>query len=177
MTESSEDDVEQEDLDDDGGERRRHLRARPALCPFELVVNFVRALGDQEQAAKDQNQIAARNVLADGEERFGQTHHPGNRQQQRDADEHRQRQADLARPLPVPRAQLSGQDRNEDDVVDTEDDFENGQRPERNPSSRRWRPSRMRSSGNHVVLRRRRGSREPSGRRPRLGVRHISVDR
>ena len=96
-----EDDVEQQDLDDDAGERRRDPRAAVALLAFELVVNLVRALGDQEQAADDQDQVAAGDLAA----RRRRTAASVSRitqvidQQQRDADDHRQRQAELARAL------------------------------------------------------------------------------
>ena len=125
-----------------GGEGRRHPRAAVALLAFELVVNLVRALGDQEEAADDENQVAAGNLLAErGEERGGQPHHPRNRQQQADADEHRQRQAQLARPLALLLRQLPRQDRDEDDVVDAEDDLEDGQRAQARSILRRRRPS------------------------------------
>ncbi len=118
-----------------GGEGRCHLRAAAALLAFELVVNLVRALGDQKEAADDENQVTAGNRLAErGEDRGGQAHHPRNRQQQADADEHRQRQAQLARPLALLLPQLPGQDGDEHDVVDAEDDFKDGQRAERDPS-------------------------------------------
>ena len=58
-------DVEQHDLHDDRGERRRDPRADVALLAFELVVNLVRRLGDQEQAADEQDQIAARELVAE----------------------------------------------------------------------------------------------------------------
>ena len=58
-----EDDVEQHDLHDHAGERRRHARRAVALVALELLVDLVRALGDQEQAADEQDQVAARRVL------------------------------------------------------------------------------------------------------------------
>ena len=74
---------------------------RAELVPFfalELFVNLERRLAEQEQAADDQNQIAARDLLPEhGEERRGQPDDPGNRQQQQDAHHHRRHQADAAR--------------------------------------------------------------------------------
>ena len=49
-----------------------------------------------------------------------------------DAHEHGRDQADPARALLLFLGQLAGQDRNEDDVVDAEDDLENGQCRKRN---------------------------------------------
>ena len=48
-----EDDVEEHDLDDHAGERRRDAARRVSLLAFELLVDFVRALRQQEQAAED----------------------------------------------------------------------------------------------------------------------------
>ena len=47
---------------------------------FQLLVDLVRALGDQEQAADEQDQVAAGDLVTEhGEQRRGQPHHPGDR--------------------------------------------------------------------------------------------------
>ena len=63
-----EDDVEQHDLDDHAGERRARRGRRVLLLPFELLVDLEGALAEQEQAAADQNQIAAGDGVAEQRE-------------------------------------------------------------------------------------------------------------
>ena len=54
------DDVEQHDLDDARWQTTPpHARSTVPFLPFEPVVDLVGALGQQEQAAADQDQIAA----------------------------------------------------------------------------------------------------------------------
>ena len=45
------------------------LRGAVPFVAFELVVNLVRALGDQEQAADEQDQVAAGDLVAEHGER------------------------------------------------------------------------------------------------------------
>ena len=70
-------------------------------------------------------------LLQHVEQRRRQVRHPGDREQQRDAHDHRREHAHAPRPLLLVLRQLARQDRHEDDVVDAEDDLENGQRDER----------------------------------------------
>ena len=94
-----EDDVEQHDLDDHRAERRRDPRRAVPLLAFEPLVNLERRLGQQEQSAADQDQVAARKLVAEHrEERRGQPDDPGQRHQQQDAHAHRGHQAEPARP-------------------------------------------------------------------------------
>ena len=73
---------------------------RLLVSRLDLGVNFVRALGDQEQPAADQDQVAPGEFVAEQrEDRRRQPHDPGQRQQQRDAEDEGERQADLAREL------------------------------------------------------------------------------
>ena len=106
--------------------------ARPVLAALELVVNLVGRLGEQEQAAADQDQVAAGDVPPEDvnsgsvsraiqviENSSASAHH------------HRGDQADAARALLLLLRQLGRQDRDEDDVVDPENDLQERQRDER----------------------------------------------
>ena len=74
--------------------------ARAELVSFvalEPLVNLERRLGEQEQAAADQDQVASRDPAAEHrEQRRGQADDPGDREQQRDAHDHRGQQARCA---------------------------------------------------------------------------------
>ena len=59
-----EDDVEGHDLREDGGVGGRHPRRLLALVALELVVDLVRALRDQEEAADDQDEVAPADLAA-----------------------------------------------------------------------------------------------------------------
>ena len=61
-------DVEQHHLDDDAGEGRGHPSRSASVGAFELVVDLVGRLGEQEQAAADQDQVAAGDLLAENAE-------------------------------------------------------------------------------------------------------------
>src|SRR6185503_20979274 len=92
----------------------------------------------QEQPADRQDQIASGELVAeDREEGGGQAAQPGQGKQQQDARAHRQQQAGAPRRQLLRRGQLSRQDRDEDDVVDAEDDLEKGERRQRDQGFRR----------------------------------------
>src|SRR5688572_18225000 len=55
-----ENDVEQQDLNDDRGKRRRDAFALLAFFTFQFLVDLTRALGKEKQSAAQQNQIATR---------------------------------------------------------------------------------------------------------------------
>jgi hypothetical protein len=121
------------------------------LVAFELQVNFVRALGDQEQPADDENQVAPGDVVPEEpKERRREAHHPGDRQQQQNPDEHRQEHAQLAGTLALFARQFAGEDRHEDDVVDAEDDLEHAEGEERDPAVDARRPAEGRLPGHAV---------------------------
>ena len=101
------------------------------MLALELVVDLEGRLGQQEQAADDQNQVAAGDVLAgDVEQRRREARHPGDRKQQGDAHPHRRQQADAPRAFPLLLLQFGGEDRDEDDIVHAKDDLEDSQRNE-----------------------------------------------
>ena len=67
------------------------------------------------------------------EERLRQADDPGDRQQQQDPHPHRQPQADVPGLIALVRGEALDEDRDEDDVVDAEDDLEHGQRQQGDP--------------------------------------------
>ena len=120
------------------GERRGGPGACPRpSSPSSLSWISCVLLAMQEQAA-GRCRIRSRPEIAlpsTREQRRGQAHHPGDRgQQQPEPRDHRQRQAPAPRPLAVLLAQLPRQDRDEDDVVDAEDDLEHRQRQQGDPA-------------------------------------------
>jgi hypothetical protein len=104
---------------------------------LEVLVDLPRALAQQEHASDEQDQVAPRDLLPrDAEQGCRQARKRGQREEEADAHEHRAQQADQAGPLLLRGRQLSGEDRDEDDVVDAEDDLERRQRRQRNPDLR-----------------------------------------
>ena len=96
-----------------------------AFFAFELVVNLDGRLPQQEQAAADEDEIAAREaVIERGEERLGEPHDPGEREEQQDAHAHRAAEAERPRALLLFFRQLADEDGDENDVVYAENDFE-----------------------------------------------------
>ncbi len=77
----AEDDVEDGDLDqgaDEAGGGRAHALGLGG--PLQGGVDLVGTLADEEQASQQQDEIAARDGLAQhGEQRLGEAHHPGER--------------------------------------------------------------------------------------------------
>ena len=70
-----------------------------AFLAFQLVVDLEGALAEQEQAAADQDQIAAGDRMPErGEQRRGQPDDPGQREQQQHAGHHRAEQAQRGAP-------------------------------------------------------------------------------
>ena len=132
-----EDNVQQKNLDDDAGKGTPDAGRPVALLTFELVMNLMCALGDQEEAPQDQDQVAPRYLLAqDLKQRGRQLDDPGDRSQKRDAHEHGKPQPDPPRPALLVGRKLSGQDRYENDVIHTQNNLQHGQGEECNPDSR-----------------------------------------
>src|SRR6185295_11080486 len=78
--------------------------------------------------------------LENGEERRGETHDPGERQQQENPRNHGQCEANGARAGLLAGRKFARQDADENDIVDPEDDLENRQCKERDPSFGRGNP-------------------------------------
>lgn len=130
-----EDGVEHDDLHDDLPEdRMHHLALFRLLVTLQPFVQFHRALGEQEGTAEDEDEIATgKGEIRNGEKRPRQRDDPRDRKQQQQAHDERKRQADHSRLLALVRRQLVGKDRDEDEIVDAEHDFENDKGDEADP--------------------------------------------
>src|SRR5215468_7252728 len=92
-------------------------------------------LGDQEQTAKDENEVAPGiRIFPQSEGGGGKPEERGERKEQRDPEDEREREADPAGGCAAPRLKARDQDRNEYDIVNAEHDFERRQTQERRPS-------------------------------------------
>ncbi len=112
--------------------------ARPGFADvvvaLHAAVDLPGGLGDEEEAAHDEDDVAAAELEAgDLEERLREADDPVDAQQQQDAHAHRGQDADAPGPVALVVRQLVGQDGDEDDVVDAEDDLERRQRQQRDP--------------------------------------------
>ncbi len=129
------DDVENGDLDQ-GADKTGRGGAHPFRlgCPLKGGVDLQHALADEEQAPQQQDEIAARDGLAQhGKERSRETHDPGQREQQQDAGTHGEGQTQNAGALALRLGQTADQNGDKDDVIDAQHDFEQGQGGERYP--------------------------------------------
>ena len=98
---------------------------------FESIVDLARALEEQEQASRDQDEITPRERPAEHlKQRRVEADDPGEHRQQPDPREHRSRQPDAPRAPLLLRRKSPGEDRDENDVVDAEDDLQHRQRDE-----------------------------------------------
>jgi hypothetical protein len=127
--------VEQEDLRDDEAERGALAAAGGViLVALELRVDLVGSLGDEEEAAQAEHQVAPGYLLSEhGEERRGEPHDPGDREQEREAQDERQPDAEPAGARLLVDRKPIGKDRDEHDVVDAEHDLHQGQGEEGDP--------------------------------------------
>ena len=136
-----EDEIDGDDLDNDEGKRRvldRLGRAVFALVyAFDLRMHLMRRLGDEEQAADDQDHVVPGEAPAHhGEDRLGKADQPSQAEQEKNAEDEREAEPDLARPCHIGGIEPRDQDGDEDDIVDAEDDFERAQGYERCPGVR-----------------------------------------
>ena len=125
-----------------------------------LLVHFLDSFEDQKQSAEQQNEISAGNGsdfmqslgfvvgefggrgdfepgvgssnIGPGKDRRRQTHDPADAQQQPDSHDQSDRQTDSATGAAFFFGQAISQDRDEDDVVDSEHDFHRGQSDQSN---------------------------------------------
>ena len=129
--------VDNGDLDEHAGEAARQVPLRAMLFALHEAVDLPRCLPDEEGAAREQDDVAAGDLLAQhGEHGRREAHQPGEREQQADAHEHGEPEADAPRELAPLRRQAIDQDRDEDDVVDAEHELERSQREESDPRLR-----------------------------------------
>ena len=128
-----EDDVEEDDLHDRRSEGDGADRVL-LLVTLQHVVGLHRAFHDQEGAAADQDHIAPGDVEVENREnRLGQPDDPGQREQQHEAPDQGQCQADPAGRLLLVFRQTSRNDRQEDQVIDAEDNLQRGKRQQTDP--------------------------------------------
>src|SRR5712692_5772649 len=91
-------------------------------------------LGDEEQTAEDENEIVpGKRIVPQGEDRGGKPEQRGERKQQRDPENEREREAEAARGFAMARIEARQQDRDEYDIIDAEHDFERRKAHERRP--------------------------------------------
>ena len=135
-------DVEHHDLRDDAGKARRGPGGAGVLVlALEPFVDLARALVEQKQPAGDQDDVApGEPALEQLEYRRRQPDDPGDRREQREAGQHRQRQPEPPRQIPPVLRQPADQDRDKDEIVDAEHDLERGQRHETGPELRVGQP-------------------------------------
>ena len=109
----------------------------PAAClglRIDGVVDLLRRLPEQEQAAGDEDQVAPGEGLAeDLEDRLGELDDVGDRAQQPEAQDESEADADAPGLGLMLRRQLVRQDRDEDEVVDAEHHLHHDQRGEGGP--------------------------------------------
>ncbi len=104
---------------------------------LDLGVDLMRGLGDEKQAAADQDDVApGYSHLEDGDDRLGEPHQPGEPEQHDHAEDEGERKPDLAGAARLLRLEPRGQDRDENEIVDAEHDLERGQGDERGPGMR-----------------------------------------
>ncbi|MNQ87169.1 hypothetical protein D3C85_1023810 [compost metagenome] len=103
----------------------------------DAVMDFLGCLPQQEQATGNQDHVLPREHLAEHlDDRLGQLHDVRHRTQQAQAQHQRHADTDATRLGPVLLGQFVGQDRNEDQVIDTEHDLHHHQGRQGNPGGR-----------------------------------------
>src|SRR5215813_12553887 len=134
-------DVEQENLDKDAHERWLDTGRGMSLLAFKFHMDLVRTLAEQKYAPDEEDEVTARDLLPEhGKERRSEADDPGQREEQRDPQQHGQPQSQGACPRLLCRREFPHEDRDEDDIVDSEHEFERGERQERDPRLRVCQP-------------------------------------
>jgi hypothetical protein len=91
---------------------------------------------EKEEPAGEEDDVAPGEVAAEMEHRVDQLHQPVDAGEERQPRHQREREAELPRAVAPVFGQPVGRDRDEDEVVDPEDDLERGQREEAGPDFR-----------------------------------------
>jgi hypothetical protein len=100
----------------------------PCSAPSSLSWISHVAFAIRKRPPSEQDQVAARDRLPeDVEPGLDEAHHPRDREEEADPHQHREREAEAPRARALLLRELPGQDREEDQVVDPEDDLEEGQ--------------------------------------------------
>ena len=133
-----EDEVEDQDLEDRAAEGQVQRLAHHLVLVvrgIDRVVDLLGRLPDQEEAARDQDQVAPGEAVPEGgEDGLGQADDEGDGREQDEPHDQRRRDAEAAGPGPVLGGQLVGQDRDEDEVVDAEHHLHRDQRHHGRPA-------------------------------------------
>jgi hypothetical protein len=115
-------------LDDNACERDSRLARMIAFFTFQFIVDFESTFCEQEQSATQQDDIPLGDIHPkNGEERIRQADDPAQREQQQDAGDHGHSKAQLAGAWLSCLWQFARQDGNENDVINAQDDFKDGQ--------------------------------------------------
>ena len=129
-------DVDHDDLDEAGEEAERagRLPFSPRASRLDAVVDLARRLPDQEQAARQQQEVADRKSAPEhGGERLRETHHPRRGSEQRQTEQQREHEAEFAREAPPAFVDAVREQRDEDEIVEAEHDLHGDQGRERRP--------------------------------------------
>src|SRR5262249_19841918 len=122
-------DVEQDDLHDGGDKDAAASQRLRYVDHLQLVVDLPRGLEDEEETAREQDEVASGHAAPqDLEEGTGEAHDPRDREQQADAHADGEDEAEPAREALLPGGEAADQDGDEDDVVDAEDDLHRRER-------------------------------------------------
>ena len=127
--------VEHDDLRDDGGKAGvGALAGGNVQLAFDTLVQLHRRLGQQEEAAHQQNQVApGERQRAEGNQGCGEFDEPGDDGEQAKTHDHGERQADKAGFVTLVRGEFVRQDGDEDQVVDAKDDLEHDKGEQADP--------------------------------------------
>ncbi len=107
---------------------------RPLQLTLDLGMQLMGRLGDEEQAAEDENEVVpGKLIIPQGEDNGGKPEQRGECKQERNPEDGREREAKAARGFATPGIKARHQDRDEDDIVDPEHDFERSQAHQRRP--------------------------------------------
>ena len=104
------------------------------LAVFQSLVKFGRRLEKQEDTADQHDQIApGEREIAYAYQRLGQRDHPRDNRKQPQTHNQRQRQADDTCLITLFWRQFIGKDGDKDQVIDTQNNFEDYQRQQASP--------------------------------------------
>jgi hypothetical protein len=124
----------------DAAERHALGRADVRLVvvhPLHLVADLDRRLADEEETAREEDQVPARELVAEqGEEGRGEPHDRADPEEETDAHDDAEPDADAGGACALALGQARHEDRDEDEVVDPEDDLHHDEGEEVDPGRR-----------------------------------------
>jgi hypothetical protein len=102
---------------------------KSVLLALQFLMNFMGALGDQEQAADNENEVATGNLLVKNSKKRGcEADNPSNRKKQYNAHHHRQAQTEKAGLGSLRHRQFAGKNGDKDNVIYAKNDFQSEKR-------------------------------------------------